>query len=124
MRKWLLALPLVFLAAAACLPAGQAGAQIRVSTPQDKFLTYDEVVMLRGRIAPAAKLTIENIPFKAAPDGAFAVGLVLKPGKNLVLIRAGEEEKRLRGLRPLTYPPLGTAYARKKHTARGPRLYL
>ncbi|OGB89331.1 hypothetical protein A2625_04100 [candidate division WOR-1 bacterium RIFCSPHIGHO2_01_FULL_53_15] len=124
MRKWLLALPLVFLAAAACLPAGQAGAQIRVSTPQDKFLTFDEVVMLRGRVAPAAKLTIENIPFKAAPDGAFAVGLVLKPGKNLVLIRAGEEEKRLRVLRLITYPDVETAYEGKKHWARGQIVYL
>jgi hypothetical protein len=117
MKRWLWLLPLIWL-------AGTAAAEIQIDSPSDKLATFDDIIMLQGKIAPPSDLKIERLPFSAGADGSFICGLVLKPGKNLILIGRGSEEARLRVLRLVTYPDVETAYDEKQHWARGQIVYL
>ena len=117
MKRWLWLLPLI------CL-AGAAAAEIQIASPPDKLSTFDDLIMLAGKATPAAGLKIEHLTFEAQADGTFACGLVLKPGKNLVLVNRGSEEARVRVLRLVTYPDVEIAYDEKQHWARGQIVYL
>ncbi|MDD5593691.1 MAG: S-layer homology domain-containing protein, partial [Candidatus Margulisbacteria bacterium] len=118
MKKWAwLALPFI------CL-IGTAGAEIELINPTDKLVTFDEIVMLQGSVSPPAEVRIEGVVFRPQPNGVFACGLVLNPGKNLVLVGRGEEEKKLRLLHLVTYPDIEITYDGKKHWARGQIVYL
>lgn len=115
-RIWLV-LPLILL-------MGTARAEIELINPTDKLVTFDEIVMLQGRVSPPAEVRIEGVVFRPQPDGVLACGLVLNPGKNLVLVGRDEEEKKLRLLHLVTYPDIEKTYDGKKHWARGQIVYL
>ena len=117
MKRWLWLLPLIWL-------AGAAAAEIQIGSPPDKLSTFDDLIMLQGQIAPPAGLKIERQSFEAQADGTFACGLVLKPGKNLVLVGHGSEEARVRVLHLVTFPDVEIAYDDKQHWARGQIVYL
>lgn len=104
--------------------ASAAAAEIQIFNPPDKLLTFDEIVMLRGRVGPSSGLKINGTYFSAKADGSFGCGLILRAGKNLVEIRRQEEGKLLRVLRLLTYPDIELSYEGKKHWARGQIVYL
>jgi len=106
------------------LLAGAAAAEVQIFNPQDKLRTFDEIVMLRGKITPPAGVKVETISLPAQSDGAFDCGLVLRPGKNLVVIGGGTEEARLRVLRLLTFPDVEMTEESKPHWARGQIAYL
>jgi hypothetical protein len=116
MRKSLWLFLLFFL-------ASLASAELKIFNPDDKFMTFGETLMLRGKTAPKAGVAINGVPFAAAADGAFGCGLVLRGGKNLVIVGSGEEKKELRVLRMLTYPDVEQDYEGKKHWARGQIVY-
>jgi hypothetical protein len=117
MKRGLWLLPLILL-------AGAAAAEIQIFNPPDKLLTFDEIVMLQGRIAPPADLRIGNTRLQPQPDGSFVCGLVLRPGKNLVAISGGGEETRLRVLRLVTFPDIEMTDENRPHWARGQVTYL
>ncbi len=117
MKRGVWLLPLILLASA-------AAAEIQIIDPTDKFRTFDQIVMMEGKITPAAELRIENVPFTPQTDGSFSCGLVLKPGKNLVVVRSGQEEKKLRLLRLITFPDIEADEQNRPHWARGPIAYL
>ncbi len=101
-----------------------AAADIQIFNPPDKLITFDEIIMLRGRIVPRNEVFINGVRFAAGPAGAFNCGLVLRGGKNLAEVRGGGEKKELRVLRLLTYPDIELSYEGKKHWARGQIVYL
>jgi hypothetical protein len=117
MRKlrWLLLLPVIVSAAAA---------DIQIFNPSDKLITFDEIIMLRGKTAPRDEVYINGIRFSPKTDGSFSCGLILKNGKNLVEVRGAGEKKEMRVLRLLTYPDIEISYEGKKHWARGQAVYL
>jgi len=117
MRKLLWAFALLMLASV-------SHAEIKSFNPPDKLLTFDEIVILQGKIELPAELKVNEISLPVGVDGSFSCGLVLKVGKNLVLLRSREEEKRLRVLRLQIYPDIETDYEGKKHWARGQVVYL
>jgi hypothetical protein len=115
MRKLLWVLPWFILASLAAAV---------VFEPQDKSRTYTEVIMLRGRTEAAGTLEVNLRPIKIDPDRTFSCGLVLRPGKNLVEVRRGEQRQLIRVLRLVTYPDIEELYDGKKHWARGQIVYL
>ena len=117
MKRGIWILPLILL-------AGAAAAEIQIFNPPDKLRTFDEIVMLEGKIAPPADLKIEDIRFPPRSDGSFSCGLVLKPGKNLIAVGRGEEAKKLRVLRLVTFPDIERTDENKNHWARGQIVYL
>jgi hypothetical protein len=117
MKRGAWVLPLILL-------AGAAAAEIQIFNPPDKLRTFDEVVMLQGKAAPPAELKIDNLRFLPQPDGSFSCGLILKPGKNLIVVSQGTEEARLRVLRLLTFPDIEMAEDNKPHWACGQITYL
>jgi hypothetical protein len=117
MKRGVWLLPLILL-------AGAAAAEIQIFNPPDKLRTFDEIVMLDGKIAPPAELKIEDVRFPPQTDGSFACGLVLKPGKNLIVVGRGAEEKELRVLRLVTFPDIEITDENRNHWARGQIVYL
>lgn len=111
---WLL--PLILL-------AGAAAAEIRVSAPPDKTSTFERIVRLEGWVSRQADVKVQNVPFSPRTDGAIACGLVLNPGKNLVVIKSGPEGKRLRLLRLVTFPDIEHDEYNRPHWGRGQILY-
>jgi hypothetical protein len=122
--KKILALLFLFL-----LFASGALAGIYIYEPQDKLVTFKNMVMLRGVGKDLEILKINGQTFKFKPDGSFSCGLVLKRGKNYVEIRAFDREKQhfIRALRILslqTFPDIEVLYEGKKHWARNQIIYL
>jgi len=117
MKRGIWILPLILL-------AGAAAAEIQIFNPPDKLRTFDQIVMMQGKASPAAELKIEGVRFQPQPDGTFACGLVLRPGKNLVVAAQGEEAARLHLLRLVTFPDSERTEANKPHWARGQIAYL
>ncbi len=117
MKRGIWLLPLILL-------AGAAAAEIRVFDPPDKFRTFDRIVMLDGQIVPTAEVRIENQLFAAPAGGTLSCGLVLNPGKNLVVVKGGGADKRLRLLRLVTFPDVEADQYNRPHWARGQIVYL
>jgi hypothetical protein len=106
------------------LMTSAVGAEIRILEPRDKLQTFSETVMLQGNIQPPGEIFIEGIPFRTKTDGSFTCGLVLRPGKNYVEIRRGEERRGLRLLKADSYPDIEMLYEDKRHWARSQIVYL
>ena len=109
--------------------ASQASAGIFVYQPTDKAVIFDEVYMLKGTSKDLTILKVNEIPIKYGDDGAFTCGLVLKPGKNFVEVRALDKNrerfsKQIRLLRLKTYPDIERLYNSKRHWARNQVVYL
>jgi hypothetical protein len=107
----------------------EALAGINISEPQDKAVTFEEVLMLDGRGKNLEILKINDQKLKFKRDGSFACGLVLKRGKNLIEVRALDRGKehhinKIRILRLKTYPDIEYLYDGKKHWARNQIIYL
>jgi hypothetical protein len=117
MKRGIWILPLILL-------AGAAAAEIQIFNPPDKLRTFDEVVMLQGKVVPPAEIRIGTVRFQPQTDGTFTCGLVLKPGKNLVVVARGTEEAKLRVLRMVTFPDIETTEDNSPHWARGQITYL
>ncbi|MEE8637847.1 MAG: S-layer homology domain-containing protein [Candidatus Margulisiibacteriota bacterium] len=123
MRKILVSL-LLLLFFTSLVKAG-----IFISEPKDKLITFNEVVMLRGASKELDILKVNGQKIKFEPDGSFSCGLVLKPGKNYVEVRALDKDKnhfvkKIRILRLKTYPDMEILYDGKKHWARNQVIYL
>ncbi|MFH1576150.1 MAG: S-layer homology domain-containing protein [Candidatus Margulisiibacteriota bacterium] len=123
MKKWLVLLLLLLALSTAAL------AGIFIYEPKDKTTTFDKVVMLKGigKDLKIIKINDQAIPVNS--KGAFACGLVLRPGKNLVEIRALDlygdhfvKSLSLLGMR--TFPDVESPYEGKKHWARNQIVYL
>ncbi len=100
-----------------------AFAGIYIYEPQDQLITLKEVVMLRGVGKDLDTLKVNNRAMSFKPNGSFTCGLVLRPGKNYVEIRAldknkGHFVKTIRILALKTYPDIEVLYEGKKHWAR------
>jgi len=85
--------------------------------------------MLTGRGRDLKFVRVNDQAIKINPDGSFVCGLVLRRGKNLVEITAGDihgqyfaKELRLVGLK--TFPDIETLYDGKKHWARSQIIHL
>jgi hypothetical protein len=105
------------------LVASQALAGIVLNEPKDKLITFDEVVWLRGRGRDLEILKVNDQELKFNSDGSFACGLVLRPGKNFIEVRALDQSKEhftktLRILRLKAFPDIDALYEGKKHWAR------
>jgi hypothetical protein len=123
MRKVLVFLLLLIFFA----PAAHAG--IFIYEPEDKLITFDEVLMLRGVGRDLDILKVNGRRIRFNPDGSFSCGLVLRSGKNYVEIRALDESKEhfvkeIRILRLKTYPDMEILFEGKKHWARNQIVYL
>jgi hypothetical protein len=123
MRK-VLVLLFLFLLFASVVRAG-----IHVYAPEDKQVTFQDMLMLRGVGRDLEILKINDQRFKFNPDGSFACGLVLRRGKNYVEIRALDKKKdhfvkKLRLLRLQTFPDIELLYEGRKHWARNQIIYL
>ena len=109
--------------------APEAKAGISIFEPEDKLITFNEVIMLRGRGRKLDVLKVNEEEIKFNLDGSFSCGLVLKGGKNYVEVRAQDEDKnhfikKIRILRLKTYPDMESLYDGKKHWARTQIIYL
>ena len=100
------------------LLAGAAAAQVQIFSPSDKSRTFDRIVVLQGQAAPSAEVRVESVPFRSQADGAFTCGLVLNPGKNLVVVSSGTDEQRLRLLRLVSFPDVDADEHNRPNWAR------
>lgn len=116
MRIWACLLTLLFVSAV-------ASAEIQIFNPADQLLTFDQILMLKGKTSPG-QVKIERIPFATEPDGSFSCGLLLNPGKNLIAVQSGEEIKKVRVVRLVNFPDIEEEFEGKKHWARGQIVYL
>jgi len=106
-----------------------SNAEIFISEPEDKLISFSEVVMLRGMGEELAILKINEREIKFSQDGSFSCGLVLKPGKNYVEVRGQDRNKnhfikKIRILGLETYPDMEKLYEGKRHWARNQIIYL
>ena len=104
-------------------------AGIVITEPQDKLVTFTDIVMLHGRGSDLEIIKVNDEKIKIDPDGSFACGLVLHPGKNFVQVRALDKYKNhfvkdIRILYLKTYEDVETLYQGQKHWARNQIVYL
>ncbi|MBU1026603.1 MAG: S-layer homology domain-containing protein [Candidatus Margulisbacteria bacterium] len=123
MRKTLLFFIVFFLF------ASLAHAGIFIYEPKDKEILFDEVIKLRGVGKDLEVLKINNQEIDFEKNGNFMCGLVLKPGKNLVEVRALDTNKQhfvqnIRLLRLLKFPDMEGLFNGQKHWARSRVVYL
>jgi hypothetical protein len=114
---------LFFLIILLFFSASKACAGIYLYWPQDKYVTYESVVMLRGVGRDLQILKVNEREITFSPNGSFSCGLVLSPGKNYVEVRALDKNKnhfvnKIRILYLKTYPDIEELYNGTKHWAR------
>jgi hypothetical protein len=73
-----------FLALMIVFPAWAASFEI--TSPQDHLVTYDEVVMLKGRATGYSTVKVNGNTIDIGYNGRFSAGLFLTPGKNYVSV--------------------------------------
>lgn len=122
--KRALVLVLLLLLAASIAQAG-----IVISEPKNRSLIYPDVTLLKGQGRDLKYVRVNNQAIKFNDDGSFTCGLILRRGKNLVQVIAGDihgqiytKELRLVGLK--TFPDIEMLYDGKKHWARSQIIHL
>jgi S-layer homology domain/Glucodextranase, domain B len=123
MKKGIAFLLLLFFCASSAL------AGIYIYGPKDKLTTFKDIEVLSGVARDISVLKVNGQLIEINDKDTFTCGLVLGRGKNLVEVRAldnnGKQEvKELRILALKTFPDIEALYEGQKHWARNPIVYL
>ncbi|MFH1826066.1 MAG: S-layer homology domain-containing protein [bacterium] len=122
MKKFFTLSMLFFLAAA-------AHAGIFIYQPKNQLITFDEIIMLEGVGRDLVSLKVNNQHLDFSAEDEFACGLVLNPGKNLIEVRAMDQQNKkyvetLQVLHLKAFPDVEELYDGRRHWARNQIIYL
>ena len=96
---------------------------LEVFEPSNRIVTEKDRFEIKGRCQGIKELKINNEEVDILENGIFKAGVVLAPGKNLIIVSAKDfsgrfHEKTYRILRVISFPDMDKLYNGKQHWAK------
>lgn len=103
---------LIFSELAGALP------QVEIQSPQDKTVVFKNMLVVAGRVKGAKILKINGKTVEPEINGNFSGEMVLKNGKNLIIVEAidassAKRSQRIRILKKVFYPDIDGLWVKK-----------
>ena len=98
-------------------------AETKIIQPPDKTVTLKEVLQLKGFADKVKAIKINNLAIELSASGVFSCGLIVKPGKNFVVVKSEQDNpaenlSAIRLLRLNSFPDMQELYNGKPHWAK------